>query len=470
VNQAPVAAAAGASGVGGGGEGNSRTILYEVATNGHIYSYEDNGVEFPLDGGFTSFPAQTVCCDRGDGSFYYLFFWNDGIAAGYYFGTIDSVGNITNYGHNLDDVAVTGYGIKSMYLEPDGNLIIADGKEKAIFTNIIRIVPNTENNSAVATLVNNVGLIGGTDLLQGLFTYNGEVWGVVYNYLVSYREIGRYDINLPGFTVGREKNGMVLYRDGQICQNGTDPNDWTLISVTQGGDGRVYMSAFYPDPVTHGYEWGIFEIADGATGLQYAYWLKAGYPNGQNVTSLFNGYASTYVAPPEPDYGTLVLRWDPVGSNNSNTPLSVTTVAVGFQASSLSLVGMTGSTNTDVWPVPADADVSINTSKYLEFSVTAPAGTRFNALNYTKRSYNNVTCSYGAVRSSLDGYASNISQVRINQSANTQTSSFYLGNMPLVSGSITFRIYFWGAYSPDWMDLVSTAADPAGTGLSIYTK
>jgi hypothetical protein len=270
VNQAPVAAAAGASGVGGGGEGNV-TGLYEVVTDGNIYSYDDGSIT--LD---SLFPAPAVCCDRGDGSFYYVFQWN----TTYYFGTFNwSTGQLTQYTHNLDNVAQSGnYPVKSLYLEPGGNLIMADGKGKAVFTNIIRIVPNAVTKNAVATVVATAG--NGNEYLQNLFTYNGDVWGIAAQFNTtagSYYNIGRYDIDRPGFVTGYPVNELLLYNaDGvQI-----DSNQFTSISVVQATNSRVYMTAFYQDTtVTNQYDFGVFEIVEGQNGLQQANFQRLAYIN-----------------------------------------------------------------------------------------------------------------------------------------------------------------------------------------------
>jgi hypothetical protein len=73
-----------------------------------------------------------------------------------------------------------------------------------------------------------------------------------------------------------------------------------------------------------------------------------------------------------------------------------------------------------------------------------------------------------SVRSSLDGFASDISMIAVN-AGGYQELTFDLSTMPFVSGNITFRIYFWGASAglTDWDDLVSSAF--GGSGLSLYS-
>jgi len=282
VNQAPVAAAAaGASGVGGGGEGRI-TGLYEVATDGNIYSYDDGSITL---GSF--FPEPAVCCDRGDGSFYYVFQWN----TTYYFGTFNwTTGQLTPYTHNLDDVAQSGtYPAKSLYLEPGGNLIMADGKGKAVFTNIIRIVPNAVTANAVATVVSTASEFSGGDYLTNLFTYNGDVWGIDAHSTTAggYYNIGRYDIDRPGFVTGYPVNELLLYT---AAGDQVDPGDVIVVSVVQATDSRVYMIAFYQDPVTSGDDFGVFEIVEGQNGLQQANFQRLAYlNNGADIVfSLFN--------------------------------------------------------------------------------------------------------------------------------------------------------------------------------------
>jgi hypothetical protein len=462
VNQAP-AAAAGASGVGGGGEGIGGG-LYQITTSGRIYSF-DSDVEFPIGGGFSAFPQQAICCDRGDGSFYYLFFWE----AGFFFGTIDAEGTISIYEHNIDDVADTGTPM-SLYLEPDGNLIMVDSKDKSIFNKIIRIVPNAEQSTATATLVKAVGDLNQSYKLHMLFTYNGDVYAMSTMTSTPYeRVIGRYDITQGDFVPGATLNTMYLYRNGQLSSDGS-PNYWSEVSVVQARNGTVYMTAFYPDPVTLQYEFGIFEVQmTGQAGIQRANWVKDAYPaNNQTTLTLFNGYASTYVEPPQ--LKDLILMWDPIGPNNSNTPLIPAHIRAGYAAGELTIVGMPKSQNTDVWPVGAVSGNSIDTSKYLEFSVSVPAITKLKTITYTKRSYFDITSNAAAIRSSVNSFASNITQISVNAAAGTQTLVFDISSLPLIDGTVTFRIYFWGATGQDWLDLVSEAANPAGTGLQVFIQ
>lgn len=440
----------------GGGAG-PLSSLYTVSSSGLIYSY-DTFTNFPIEGGiYGGFPEYTICCDKGDGTFYYLF--HEG---GFYFGTIDSNGSVTEYNAaSIDDVAVSGAPL-SLYREPDGSLIMLDAKDKAYFHNIIRLVPNSETLEVDATLVHESGSFSSPSWqVRSLFTYNGDVYGIVRDGEVGLKKIGKFDINTGDFAGGEFPiNEMKLYREGQLS------NDWILTSVVQGTAGTVYMTAFYIDPITEQYEFGIFAISNGPNGLQDANWLKFGYiGEGQYIAgSLFNGYESTYVYP---DYGTLALRWDPIGEQDSNAPLEVAYEATNFTGGSLAITDMTKSSNTNVWPVGSVDAQTIDETKYLEFSITAPESTQFKTVVYSKLSYNLFSCSFAAIRSSADSFATNISQINVSLGAGFETLVFDVSSL-VPTGEITFRIYFWGAESNDrWTDLASTYS--LGTGLSVYT-
>lgn len=460
-------AQAAAVAVGGGGGGiNLSPGLYTVADDGLIYSY-DTFTNFPIEGGLLGgFPAAyTVCCDKGDGTFYYLF--NNG---GFYFGTIDSNGSVTDYDPtNLNDVAVSGSPM-SLYLEANGDLIMVDAKDKGYFHNIIRLVPDSQTRTVIATLVQETGSFGSPSWqVRSLFKYNEEVYGIVRDNDTTVHKIGKFNINTGYFDGGEFPiNDMQLYRDGQLSNNQGDPNDWIVRSVVQGNDGIVYMTAFYDDPITEQFEFGIFAIAYGPNGLQDANWLKSANILGTEAASLFNGYASTYVYP---DYGTLALRWDPIGNQNSTTPLAVTYELSNFTGGPLSITNMQKSSNYNVWPVGSVDSVTLDETKYLEFSITAPDSTQFRTVTYAKLSYISApgaSCRFAAIRSSADSFADTIAQV--------QFSGLYDGFETLVfdvssltpTNEITFRLYFWGAETNDnWVDLVSTYL--GGAGLSVYT-
>jgi hypothetical protein len=267
------------------------TSLYSVATNGRIYSYDDLS-EFPIDGGDLMFPALAVCCDRGNGEFYYLFYG----LGDFFFGTIDSAGNVIDYSTNLDEIAEPSPFL-SLYREPNGDLIVVDGKDKNVYHNIIRLVMDHSEQTATATLVTNTGELGESTQLRMLFKYGTDIYGVKEDKLEPYaKTIGKYDIELGDFVGGDSPiNEMNLYRDGQLCAFEGDPNSWTIISVVQAADSLVYMSAFYYDPIAENSNFGIFKINSGVNGLQDAEWLTFGYVSDAQLMTLFNGYASTYV-------------------------------------------------------------------------------------------------------------------------------------------------------------------------------
>jgi hypothetical protein len=160
-----------------------------------------------------------------------------------------------------------------------------------------------------------------------------------------------------------------------------------------------------------------------------------------------------------------ILTYDPTGPQNSGTPVPPTFVAPGFTASSLSQVGLQNFGNTNVWPV-GHITTSTTEDGYLTFTLDFGANpAQFVQIQYDKRSYLGNGARTAAVRTSRDGFSSDISTIAVNPSGD-QSLTFDVSSLGPVSGSVTFRIFFFNApVMSDWDDLVSTAS--GGNGLRV---
>ncbi len=168
---------------------------------------------------------------------------------------------------------------------------------------------------------------------------------------------------------------------------------------------------------------------------------------------------------------TMVLQYNPTGPQVSTTPVAPSTVAPNYSASNLSQAGSNNNwTNTDVWPVgQISSSPTPVAGEYLEFQVTVPAGTDLARVQYSKLAYLGNGATTASIRSSLDGFTSDISVIPVNP-IGFEELSFDLSAMPIVSGAVTLRIYFYGApvNKADWDDLVST--NRGGNGLRLYAN
>jgi hypothetical protein len=182
-----------------------------------------------------------------------------------------------------------------------------------------------------------------------------------------------------------------------------------------------------------------------------------------SVPSSFAGVAAAATPP-----GTVVV-YNPTGSQCNCTPVPPSVVAPGFSATNVSQVGMLGSwSNTDVWPVgQIGSSSSINLGQYVSLSVTPSAPTKFETLTYSKQSYLGQGPQNAAVRTSLNGFATNVASVSGLNPAGLDQITFNMSNLPIASSQVEFRIYFFNAPSTgqDWADLVST--NRGGTGLTL---
>jgi hypothetical protein len=154
-----------------------------------------------------------------------------------------------------------------------------------------------------------------------------------------------------------------------------------------------------------------------------------------------------------------VVAYNPTGSQCSCNALSAASVASNVTASALSQVGFASWGNTDVWPVgQIGPSTSINTGQYLSFSVTPSQPTLFDSLSLTELSYVGQGPRNAVVRTSLDGFATNVATVSGLNPGGWNQIVFNLNTLPQASGRVEFRVYYFNPPSTgqDWADLVST--------------
>ena len=94
-------------------------------------------------------------------------------------------------------------------------------------------------------------------------------------------------------------------------------------------------------------------------------------------------------------------------------------------------------------------------------------------LQYTKRSYYvGESATFASIRSSLDSFSSDIDVIAVDPNIifpNIEELTFDLSSLAIISGTTTFRIYFYaaGVEDGDWDDLTSTGI-PGGNGLRLF--
>ena len=108
---------------------------------------------------------------------------------------------------------------------------------------------------------------------------------------------------------------------------------------------------------------------------------------------------------------------------------------------------------------------SINLAQYVSFQITPGVTIQYVSLSYSKQSFLGQGPRNAAVRTSLDGYATNVDSVSGLNPADFDQIVFNLGSLPPTSAPIEFRIYFFNTPSTgaDWADLLSS--NRGGTGL-----
>jgi hypothetical protein len=142
----------------------------------------------------------------------------------------------------------------------------------------------------------------------------------------------------------------------------------------------------------------------------------------------------------------------------------VPTAAPGFPATYVSQIEMRGNwSNTDVWSVgQIHPSSNINLGQYLSFSGSSSAPTKFETLTYSKQSYTGQGPQNAAVRTTLNGFATNVAPVSGLSPAGLDQITFNISSIPITSSAVEFRIYFFNGTCQDGADLVSTNRGDAG--------
>lgn len=256
----------------GGGYFPKDLGLFVIASDGYVYSFDElSNPSIPNQEPFNTF---TQCCDRGNGSFYFLSF-NDS----WYIGYMNQDGTYFLYDNNIDDFAQPGPSC-ALYREPSGSLIMVDGKfKKSDYQHIIRIEIDDELGTATATEVSTVDVIA-DGLILSLFTYNGDVWALGGTDAPA---IGPFDIDEPAFS--GEPYGIKLYKNGVEVIF-----DINIGNLQQTISGNVYINAVFEDPDTLTSEGGFFkvELESPIDGFINANFLKYSYINNEIATTMFN--------------------------------------------------------------------------------------------------------------------------------------------------------------------------------------
>jgi hypothetical protein len=191
--------------------------------------------------------------------------------------------------------------------------------------------------------------------------------------------------------------------------------------------------------------------------------------NRRSVIPLIFVLACTSAIFAAPAHAGVVLQYNPTGPQDSTIPLAAAFVADNVTASPLREVGMGAFTNANVLPVGyAARSTEINLSSYVTFTVGSRNGAplQFTSVIYDKLSYIGVAARNASIRSSVDGFASDIAVLTgLNQNG-SQSLTFDISSLRPVAGPVTFRIYFWNATGNDWDDVASTNHPPA-SGLRV---
>ena len=151
----------------------------------------------------------------------------------------------------------------------------------------------------------------------------------------------------------------------------------------------------------------------------------------------------------------VTYRPDGFQCSNFNLVASFTKAGVS-SASVLSQVGLPCcACNTGAWPTggPISNSPTIELSQYQTFTVEFAKPTPLSSLTYNKTSYFGNGPRNGSVRSSLDGFASDIDMVSGLPQIGKVEVVFDLSSLGKTSGPVEFRIYWWNATGFDWADL-----------------
>ncbi len=181
--------------------------------------------------------------------------------------------------------------------------------------------------------------------------------------------------------------------------------------------------------------------------------------------------AAFLIAAPAAALAVPLVHYDPTGAQQNTAPVNPAMVNANVTASALTQTLSEGEwNNANRWPVGRTLSGDLNTDVYLTFTVEADAGFALDLtlLEYDKQSYSDFGATSASVRSSLDGFASDIDMIAVTPTARRELLAFDLSALPLIEGAVEFRIYFYSAVQSlaDWTDLVSSANQGSGLLLS----
>ncbi len=166
-----------------------------------------------------------------------------------------------------------------------------------------------------------------------------------------------------------------------------------------------------------------------------------------------------------------LASFDPVGAQGSASLAGTTSVA-GVTVSNLSRVGTTYGTNTNLWPCYWTGSLNVDPAQYLTFSVTTVVTSLADFSKLTVSFYEWVGgTSNAAVRSSLDGFTSNIGGIQTITDTGNADVTFNLTSLPNAAGTVTFRVYVFDAVdaTTGYRDIRSSAASN-GKGVLLEGK
>lgn len=128
-------------------------------------------------------------------------------------------------------------------------------------------------------------------------------------------------------------------------------------------------------------------------------------------------------------------------------------VPSGFSASALTLNGGVGAGPTAGHYHTTNWDATLNTSKYIQFTITPPAGgVEFLSLELNLHRFLGAPSprTTVAVRSSVDGFAANIASASEATQDGTSLQMLDLTGIARQTSAVTFRIYFFGDSEGGW--------------------
>lgn len=184
------------------------------------------------------------------------------------------------------------------------------------------------------------------------------------------------------------------------------------------------------------------------------------------------------------DYGSLgeyavtigagaLAAFDPTSGPSASTPIAGTTQYSQVTVGDLTGVSVGSASFSDTWALYWNAPATLDPNEYIGFTVSSPAGTElaFGSLEASLYSFA-TSASNVALRSSLDGFTSDIGGVQTLGANSHTVVSFDLSGVTASSNSVEFRLYIYsstGSSLPSYRYLTATSYpyDDLGQGLSL---